>query len=933
MRVSGGRGVAYEAWPVTQGVPFADGELERGAGVVVVDEGGKPLPTQTRCLATWNKDLKCVKWLLVDFQAELPADRERTLFLQRSADASPAPAQPVRVDRQENVTIVDTGALRVTLRSRHPYYQSPAERDFLARCEIRTESGWRDVLCGERGFFLYMKDQHGNLYDTCTAGPRALVTVEEAGPLRACIRIDGWHAAQDGAHFCPFILRLHFFAGRSEVRVHHTFIFDQEAHTVELSAIGIRLRPQIGEFRRAAIGGEARVHAVTKPGKLRLLQSTDREYAVSGGAKGRGARSAGWATLSGAEGSVTASVRDHWQEYPKGFAIATDSLDVQIWPETHAEPLRFTTPFEEQAILFRNTRDESQVQRLLAERPTAPLNLKSLGINTEEDFQWVERIIEKYAQGRTITHNDTGCDNGVGAAKTTEVWLRFSATSADDAGAQAMNAAVQEPLIAPADAAHTCATRALGHYFHAGDPRFEKVDAGLDDILRVVAVEPIEKCRLYGMMRYGNMVCSHAPGPSFAYVHYKDTDPERALRYVGPYNNESNDQIGAVWGNFVRTGRRDHYFLAQRYSRNVADVGSIHAHPGDPDTVGLMHYHNCHQWSGGGSPSHTLASGLLMDYFFTGNQRLLDVAREYADWVVRTQEPCGIVSCRYGVLHREFTGPLWNLMEVYEATWEEKYGELARRTLNWFLRTLPEPGNYPVSIYTRGDRGDEAVVEAPGGCTGHARDLYSLFMAAHRLFGSRALREHILAEVDHYVWEDLTDNFVTAEAARRKLTPRSKFWAVDDRFYWTQWGAGAESPRLLCMAYEMTGDPVYAAYAKDKLMGAFVRQAERVRRYGDFRFTWICFGSIISGLMRTVADAMEKDPAGLARAEQEWRRKRAELGLPVYDGPGIDFSRDRMDANGNITNRPPASLPCEAPPRPRDPVTNLGRLSLEDHPQ
>jgi hypothetical protein len=258
---------------------------------------------------------------------------------------------------------------------------------------------------------------------------------------------------------------------------------------------------------------------------------------------------------------------------------------------------------------------------------------------------------------------------------------------------------------------------------------------------------------------------------------------------------------------------------------------------------------------------------------------------------------------------------------------------LARRTLNWFLRTLPVPGDYPVSIYTRGDRGDEAVVEPPGGCNGHARDLYCLFQIAQRLFPSRALREHILAEVNHYVWEDLTDNFLTVEMARPRLTSRSKFWPVDDRFYWTQWGAGAESVRLVCMAYDMTGDPVYAAYAKDKLEGTFLRRAERVRHFGDFRFTWIAFGATISALMRTVADAMKKDPAGCARAELEWRRKRAEKDLPVYDGPGVDFSRDQMDADGNITNRPPVNLPCEAPPRPREPVTNLGRLSLEDHPR
>jgi len=40
--------------PITQGIPFPDGELERGAPVRVVDADGRPRPTQYTCLATWR---------------------------------------------------------------------------------------------------------------------------------------------------------------------------------------------------------------------------------------------------------------------------------------------------------------------------------------------------------------------------------------------------------------------------------------------------------------------------------------------------------------------------------------------------------------------------------------------------------------------------------------------------------------------------------------------------------------------------------------------------------------------------------------------------------------------------------------------------------------------------------------------------------------
>ena len=84
----------------------------------------------------------------------------------------------------------------------------------------------------------------------------------------------------------------------------------------------------------------------------------------------------------------------------------------------------------------------------------------------------------------------------------------------------------------------------------------------------------------------------------------------------------------------------------------------VHAYPGHPERLGLIHYHNGHPWSGSLSPSHSVVSGVLTGYYMTGNRRLLDVALEAADRVVRTQEPVGILSNRERRLHRAFTGPL-----------------------------------------------------------------------------------------------------------------------------------------------------------------------------------------------------------------------------------------------------------------------------------
>ena len=117
MTVENTGGVDRKAWPITQGVPFAEGDLERGDPVRIVDDSGKPLPTQSSCLATWAKDLKYVKWLLVDFQADLKADTTRHFYLEVGPDVEPVtPEQRVSIEREDGRMRVDTGSLRLDFR-------------------------------------------------------------------------------------------------------------------------------------------------------------------------------------------------------------------------------------------------------------------------------------------------------------------------------------------------------------------------------------------------------------------------------------------------------------------------------------------------------------------------------------------------------------------------------------------------------------------------------------------------------------------------------------------------------------------------------------------------------------------------------------------------------------------------------------------------
>ena len=841
VKLSAAPGVQYANEPLTFGVPFAEGEFPDGANIRAVAADGQALPLQTSLMTTWDKDLQHVKWLLADLQAD-PADGE-TVWLEYPAESSgPEPEQAITTtETDDGILTIDTGALRLRLRAR-ANYEIWRERECnspIAGCEIRTADGWREVLRGA-GILLYMRDQHGNLYTSLGACPPPVLTVEEQGPLRVCVLITGHLTSEAGLRFCPYRLRLHLYAGKADLRMFHTFIFDQDPMRIELSAVGLKVLACPGDGAAAAVGGEGdAAHGNDVWSELSLVQTDDLNYAakLAGAPCGAGGKAAGWAALGGTEASVVAAVRDFWQEYPKGFKVEPDTLDVGVWPEDAPEPLSFLTPFREPPVKFNGTRDEEEIKRLLAAQPTAPLMLKSFMCKDIDDIRWVEDIVERLAPGRVKSYCDfMGVDTGIGAAKTTEIVLRFAAGPVSNADASAFAAAVQEPLVGVVDPGYLCGTDAFGRFLPAGHPQFVELDRYVTELFEKTMMDPLERCRRYGMMLHGHMVNGHTmmggpPSSDLVYHFYKDTDPEKALRYVGPFNNEAMDMALGVWGQFLRTGERRYLRQAQHTTRALADISFVHAYPGHEERIGCIHYHGAHAWSNGLNWSHSEIGSIMTDYYVTGNRRLLEVALETADGILDKLKACGIVNS-FSRLFREFTGPLSVLMEAYQATWDEKYGTPAERSLNWLLRTVRTPGRLPSTVYTRGPRGAEAVVESDCPPGGGATNPYHVFNPALRLFPSRALEEFVIAQAD----------YSRTHGGSAGLTP----------------------------AHALTGNPEYAAAASVGVLGGKHTIAP------DDVQCFYAFSACdeLPRLMKTVVLAAAADPDGFWEYARQWRENR-----------------------------------------------------------
>jgi hypothetical protein len=781
VRLAGEPGVPYACEPLTFGVPFAEGACPTGTRLRAVRGDGTELPLQTAPVTTWKKDLKDIKWILADIQADPAVDQGPVFLVPDPSDPAEPPEPPnphavaIAISSANGILTVDTGVLRLKMRVDYERWRLREGTSPFAGCQIRTADGWADVWQGS-GLLLYMRDQHGNLYTSQGICPAPRIVVEEQGALRACLLVTGHLFSAQGVRFCPYRLRLHLYAGRADLRIFHTFVFDQDPTRIQLKAMGLQVFAKTGDGAVAAVGGEGlaahfsrnltpdvngyatmgasgcdQVRERPNPpdtacGQLSVLQTDDLHYAARLNDRpfGAGTKAKGWASLSGTEASVVACIRDFWQEYPKGFAVSSTGIDIRIWPDDAPQPLSFLSPFDESPIDFQGTRDEDEIRRLLAENPTAPLALRSFHT---EDVQWIEDVVTRLAPGRQASYSDfMGPFTGIGAAKTTEVVLRFRAGPIANADAAAFAAVVQEPLVGIVDPDYLCGTDVFGRFLPAGHPQFEELDRELTAFHERIHVRPVQRARRYGMFMHGHMINAHAPScPDAVHNLYINSDePEKALRYVGPFGNEAADSVQWVWSQFLRSGRRSDLRWAQLASRATADTSFVHAFPGHEENIGCIHYHGPHVWHNALSRSHSNVGGIAMDYYLTGNRRLRDVIIEAADGLADNKlEPCGIVTC-FAPISREFVIPVAILMEAYQITWHEKYGTPAERSLNWFLRTVRTPGFMPEHVFTRGPRGDHAEVE--GETFSPTCNDDQMWLPALRLFPSKALTDFILAQ-------------------------------------------------------------------------------------------------------------------------------------------------------------------------------------------
>jgi len=609
---------------VAWGVPWPRGAVARSNKMVVRDSSGKAIPAQVWPLAYWPDG--SIKWTGL----AIAADRKTSgLIVTAGNQNGPAPSTPLTVNQTANAVTVRTGALTATI--------NRSGDSIVASLAVDGHEVARD------GRLIALREDRsrlaaeGILREEHFVGRVTGVAVEQTGPVRAVVRVEGVHAA-DGAgarRWLPFSLRLYFTAGLATIRVVHSFVFDGDQKVDFIKGLGLRFtvpfreethnrhvrfatdgdqvfaepivlapgyRPgamhDAADAERAQILGKRIPSLADLSGKDRInLQSTavwDSFKLTQLGADGwqlykrtnpesawlhitGGNRAGGVAFLGDVSGGLAIGLKGFWQKYPAAFEVsdaASAAGALTVW---------FWSP------------------------DATPMDL---------------RHYDTVGHGLAVTYEDyeEGHADAYGCANTSELmlWARADTPAPEEVDAmRRLNAAPPLLICAPE---HYHATGTLGYWSLPGQPvpglsaaEVASADTQLDRAFSFYSQE-VERRRWYGFWDYGD---------------YRRTyDPIRHqwMYDIGGHGWNATELMPNVWlwFAFLRSGRADIFRAAEAMTRNTNEVDVHHIGP----FAGLGSRHNVSHW--GDSKEIRINEAFLKRfyYYLTTDERTGDLIRE-----------------------------------------------------------------------------------------------------------------------------------------------------------------------------------------------------------------------------------------------------------------------------------------------------------------
>lgn len=676
--------------PVSGGIPFPRGALSDAhiARLALADAQGRRVDSLQRPVALGHWNDGSVKWLLLDFLADVPANGEARFTLGLTS-ADQRFAEGIRVSENEAAFTVDTGTLKAVINKRsftfleNVWVDADGNGTYTATEQVVSAPGEMFITlddaapgpadAGERDYpDTWRFGMEGGNWLRRSQGTSATKYLASAGDYQISLfrqgatqtvfKVEGWHRNAQGRQFGKYSLYLHFYAGQDFVRVFHTWIMTGDPDKDFIRSMGIDVPIGFaGDQLAYAFGGPYEV--AQKP--LVLNPDIDhipfiaKQPVPSEVIAGTVARADTVHILSIGPDKYYHNVpadRDLRVEFdvshngtslrkgfePSGWAdISNGSRGIAVgirdfWRE-HPKQMRYR---DGTLTAFIWPEDGGRALDLRRRYP----DVRGPGPKRGGSF------------GKAARREFNTAGSAVGVAKTTELFFSFHADDHKKAQIDRDFRAFQDPLRPFADPAWSCATGVFGPILPYDSKKFARIENAVD-LSFAWPLRSAEEFHWYGMLDYGDHLLEYES------IHWELSVPENAglfqnWGYSG-WMQEAYRTGQWMFVQYLRSGRARYWREAETWLRHHRDVDCCFwdtpdngPQPQDNkggNRVGGGHRHDQQHWGTYMTSYGIPAIAVTHHYYLTGDGRDLDAMRAYGDWLLHHNryENEGVLSTLY----------------------------------------------------------------------------------------------------------------------------------------------------------------------------------------------------------------------------------------------------------------------------------------------
>lgn len=571
--------------PVTFGIPFPKGRLSDPA-YLEFTSGKIRLPLQTEILAKWNDG--SIQWLLIDSQISLAANETREFSLKIKKNVSLDFTGPeIEIIETNDSFTIDTGCCQFVVGKQvfQPF------RQVLVNNE--------DVLNSEKSRIILL-DSDNQLFKPIIHD----FGFETKDAWRSTLKIAGKFQDERNRVFANFLARIHFYAGKSLVKIDFTLhnpraashprglwdlgdpgsvFFKDLALNIALTATekltvdwtvnshGAAKYTDSSNFRlyQDSSGGKnwhSRNHA-NRFGQIKTSFSGYKifldDYEIQSGKRANPSVS-----LKSADKNISGTVRHFWQNFPKSIEIHNETLTIRLFPTYYVDDFELQGGEQKTHTIFLDFAQDSP------------------------RLNWIDHPLLPHASPAWYAGS--------------ELFPAIQPTAIDNPLAEFLNTAIE------------------------GENSFFARREIIDE---------------YGWRNFGEFYADH-----------ESVEQPADKPFISHYNN----QYDGIWGGLIRflqTGNSKWFHLSNQLCSHVRDIDIYHTdqdrifynhglfwHTDHYSDAGLathrcysrknLHEENRHYYGGGPSLSHNYASGLLLHYYLTGDHSSKDAVSELTLYIM-----------------------------------------------------------------------------------------------------------------------------------------------------------------------------------------------------------------------------------------------------------------------------------------------------------